>query len=128
LECHFPLIDDVITIRFLAKVSRYFAWIRRCYRKRFGIFIGIMMEPPFEFAWALPEFDGICVISDEEFSQLFKDGDGMNLERGGVGVENFPCHVNRVSYDDDLGDIVEGTRLVDTTSDGKQLCLRACNK
>ena len=82
-----------------------------------------MMEPPFEFAWALPEFDEICVISDEEFSQLFKDGNSVNLKRGGVVVKNFPCCVNRVGYDDDLGDVVEGTCLVDTTFDSKQLCL-----
>ena len=82
-----------------------------------------MMEPLFEFAWALPEFDGICVISDEEFSQLFKDGDGMSLKRGGVIVKNFPCHMDRVSYDDDLRDIVKGACLVDTTSDSEQLCL-----
>ena len=81
------------------------------------------MEPPFEFAWALLEFDGICIISDEEFSQLFKDDDGMNLKRGGVVVKNFPCHMDRVGYDDNLGDIVEGARLVDTTSDSEQLCL-----
>ena len=81
------------------------------------------MEPPFEFAWALLEFDGICVISDEEFLQLFKDGDSMNLKRGGVVVENFPCCMNRVGYDDDLGDIVKETCLVDTTSDSEQLCL-----
>ena len=123
LECHFPLIDDVIAIQFFAKVPRYFAWIRRCYCKRFGIFIGVVMEPPFEFAWALPEFDGICVISNEEFSQLFKDGGGVNLKRGGVVVENFPCHVNRIGYNDDLRDIVKRTRLIDTTSDSKQLCL-----
>ena len=82
-----------------------------------------MMEPPFEFAWALPEFDRICIISNEEFSQLFKDGDSVNLKRRGVVVENFPCHINRVSYNDDLGDIIEGTSLVDTTSDSEQLCL-----
>ena len=81
------------------------------------------MEPPFEFAWALSEFDGICIISNEEFSQLFKDGDSVNLKRRGVVVENFPCRVNRVSYNDDLGDVVKGTSLVDITSDSKQLCL-----
>jgi len=58
-----------------------------------------------------------------EFSQLFKDGDSMNLKKGGVVVENFPCCMNRVGYNDDLGDIIEGTRLVDTTSDSEQLCL-----
>ena len=123
LECYFSLINDVIAIQFLAKVPRYFAWVRRCYCKRFGIFISVMMEPLFEFAWALPEFDRICVISNEEFSQLFKDGDSVNLKRRGVIVENFPCRMNRVGYNDDLGDVVEGTSLVDTTSDSEQLCL-----
>ena len=81
------------------------------------------MEPLFEFAWALPEFDGICIISNEEFSQLFKDDDGMNLKKEGVVVKNFPCRMDRVGYDDNLGDVVEGARLVDTTSDSEQLCL-----
>jgi len=87
-----------------------------------------MMESPFEFTWALPEFDGICITRDEELSQFFKDSGSMNLKGVRIAVENFPCRMDRVCYDDDLGDIGNGTCLVDTTSDGEQLHLCTCNE
>ena len=36
--------------------------------------------------------------------------------------------MDRVSYDNDFGDIIDGARLIDTTSDSKQFCFRTCYK
>ena len=62
MKCHLPQIDNVVTIGFLAKVSRNFARIYGSYHERFGIFIDIVVKPPFETAWAFSEFDGIVKI------------------------------------------------------------------
>jgi len=36
--------------------------------------------------------------------------------------------MDRVGYNNNLGDVVDGARLINATSDSKQLCLRACYK
>ncbi len=43
-------------------------------------------------------------------------------------VENFPCSVDRISYDDNLRDKIVGAGLVDTTPNGEQFHLSACYK
>ena len=128
LECYLLLFDDVIAIGFLAKVPRYFTWVYRCYREGFGVFIDIVMKSPFDFTWALPEFNGISIIRVEELSQFTKNCRSVNLKRMGFATEDFLCHMDRVRYNDYFGDIFNGTCLIDTTSDSKQLRLHACYK
>ena len=105
LECHLLLFDDVITIRFLAKVPRHFTQVYRCYCKGFGIFIDIMMKPPFDSTWAFPEFYGVSIIRVEELSQFTKNCRSVNLERIGFTIEDFLCRMDRVHYDDYFGDV-----------------------
>jgi len=128
LECHLPLFDGVVTIGFLAKVPRYFTRVYKCYREGFGVFIDIVMIPPFDSTWTLPEFNGISIVRVEELSQFTKNCRHMNLERMGFAIEDFLCHMDRVCYDDYFGDVFNGTCLINTTSDSKQLRLRACYK
>jgi len=128
LKHHLPLVDDVVTIRFLAKVSRDFARIYGSYCERFGVFIDVMVKSPFEAAWALPEFNGIGLIRAEELLQFMKDCSSMYLERVRFAIENLLCCVNRVCYNDDLGDIIHRAGLVDTTPDSKQFHFSACYK
>ena len=129
LECHLPLFDDVIAIGFLAKVPRYFTRVYRCYREGFGVFIDIVMKPPFDSTWALPEFNRISVIRVEELLQFTKNCRSVNLERMGFATEDFLCHMDRVHYNDYFGDIFNGTCLIDTISDSEQLCLhKSCEK
>jgi len=66
LKRHLPLVDDVIAIRFLVEVPRYFTWIYGCHHEGFRVFVDIFMKSPFESAWAFPEFDGISIIRVEE--------------------------------------------------------------
>jgi len=119
LECHLPLFDDVVAIRFLAKVPRYFTWVYRCYHERFGVFIDIVMKPPFDSTWALPEFNGFGIVRVEELSQFTKNCRSVNLERIGFAIEDFLWCMDRVRYNDYFGDVFNGTCLIDTTSDSK---------
>ena len=119
LKRHLPLVDDVVTIRFLAEVPRYFTWIYGCHHERFGVFVNIFMKPPFEFAWAFPKFDGISVSRVEELPQFTKNCSSVNLERMRFTIEDFLCRVDRVCYDDNLGDVVDGRCLVDTASNSE---------
>ena len=128
LECHLPLFDDVIAIRFLAKVPRYFTRVYRCYHEGFGVFIDIVMKPPFDSTWALPEFNGVSIVRVEELSQFTKNYRSVNLERMRFAIEDFLCHMDRVCYDDYFGGVFNGTCLIDTISDSEQLRLHACYK
>ena len=84
------------------------------------------MESPLEFTWALPKFDGVRLIGVEKFPQFIQDGSSVNLEGMDITVEDFLGHMNRVSYDDDLRDIVYGESLIYATFDSKQLCFCCC--
>ena len=116
LKHHLLLVDDVVAIRFLAEVPRYFTWIYRCHCEGFGVFVGVFMKSPFESAWAFPEFDGISVVRVEELLQFTKNCSSVNLERMRFTIEDFLCCMDRVCYDDNLGDIIDGRCLVDTAS------------
>jgi len=86
------------------------------------------MKSPFEFTWALPEFNGVGLVRDEELSQFAENCGGMNLEGMSIAIKDFLSHVNRVGYDNNLGDIVDGASLIYATSDSKQLHLHGCYK
>jgi len=86
------------------------------------------MKSPFEFTWALPEFDGVGLVRDEELLQFAENCSGMNLEWMSIAIEDFLSHVNRVSYYNNLEDIVDGASLIYATSDSKQLCFHGCYK
>jgi len=86
------------------------------------------MKSPFEFTWAFPEFDGVGLVRDEKFPQFIKYYNKMNLKRMRFAIEEFSSHVNRVSYDNNLRDVVDGACLIDVTFDRKQLRLCACYK
>ena len=86
------------------------------------------MKPPFNSAWALPEFNGISVVRVEKLLQFTKNCRSVNLERMGFAIKDFLCRMDRVHYNNYFGDIFNGTCLIDTTSDSKQLHLHACYK
>ena len=50
LKHHLPLVDDVVTIKFLAEVPKYFTQIYKCHCERFRVFVNVFIKPPFEFA------------------------------------------------------------------------------
>ena len=57
-----------------------------------------------------------------------KNHNRMKLVGMGVAVENFLSSVNRISYDDDLQDVILGAGLIDAVPDGKQFGFSACYK
>ena len=77
------------------------------------------MKSPLEATWTFPKFYSVVGIRVEEFLQLAKNCNGVELVWMGVAVENFLSGVNGISYDDDLRDIFLKAGLVDATSDGK---------
>ena len=128
LERHLPLVDDIIAVGFLAKVPRNFARICGSWVEWFGVFINIVMKSPFETTWTFPEFNGIDTVRVEELPQFTKNRCSVELERVRFAIENFLCHVNGISYDDDLGDVIDGAGLVDTTPNSEQFRLCACHE
>jgi len=86
------------------------------------------MKSPFEFTWALPKFNGVGLVRDENFPQFVKYCSRMNLKRMRFAIEDFSSHMDRVGYNNNLRDVVDGACLIDATSDKKQLRLHACYK
>ena len=126
LECHLPLVNDIVTVSFLVIIPGNFARISRCRVERFGVFVNIMMKPPFKTAWTFPKFNGVVVVRVEEVPQLAENCCSMGLEGMRFAVKYFLCSMNGVCYADDLGDIFFDAGLVDTATDGEQFCLCAC--
>jgi len=78
--------------------------------------------------WIFPEFNGIDAVRVKELLQFTKNHCSVELKRVRFTTENFLCRVNEISYDDDLGDIINGAGLDDTTPDSKQFCLCTYHK
>jgi len=74
---------------------------------------------PFEFARTLPELDRIGIVSGEESPKVAEDSSGVKLERMQPWVEDFLGHMNGIRDDYDLGNIIQRTCLVNTTSYSK---------
>ena len=128
LERHLLLVGDIITVSFLAIIPGNFARISRHRVERFGVFVDIMIKPPFKVAWTFPKFNGVVAVRVEEAPQLTENCCSMGLEGMRFAVKYFLCSVNGVRYDDDLGDVFFGAGLVDTASDGEQFRLHAYYK
>ena len=86
------------------------------------------MKSPLKVAWTFPKFYSVVGIRVEKFLQLTKNYNGVELVRMGVTVENFLSGMNRISYNDDLQDIILGASLVDAASNGEQFSFSACYK
>jgi len=119
LERHLLLVDDIVTVSFLAIIPGNFARISGHWMEQFGVFVDIMMKPPFKVAWTFPKFNGVVAVRVEETLQLAENCCSMGLEGMRFAVKYFLCSVNGVHYDNNLGDVFFGVGLVDTTSDGK---------
>jgi len=66
------------------------------------------MKSPSKFARAFPEFNGIGFIRREKCTQFAENSSRVNLVEMGSTVEYFFGHMNRVGYNDDFGDIING--------------------
>jgi len=77
------------------------------------------MKSPLEVTWTFPKFYSVVGIRVEEFLQLAKNCNGVELIWMGIAVENFLSGVNGISYDNDLQDIFLRAGLVDAASYGE---------
>jgi len=87
LEHHLPLVDDIVTVSFLAIIPGNFARISGRRVERFGVFVDIMMKPPFRAAWTFPKFNGVDAVRVEEAPQLAENRCSMGLEGMRFAVE-----------------------------------------
>jgi len=115
LECHLPKFDKFIAVGLLVKFPRDFAWVGRCNQKRLGVFVYFVVESPFESTRIFPELNRIGVVSNEEIPQIVENCSRMNLEWMRSSIENFLGHMNGVRNNNDFGDIIQRTCLVDAT-------------
>jgi len=77
------------------------------------------MKSPLEVTWTFPKFYSVVRIRVEEFLQLVKNCNGVELVWMGIAVKNFLSGVNGISYNDDLQDIFLRAGLVDAASYGE---------
>ena len=77
------------------------------------------MEMPLEIARAFPKFDRVVGLTVEEIAKVKQNSSWLNLEGIDREVKNsFDC-VNRISDNNDLGNIIDACSLIDTISKGK---------
>ena len=128
LECHLPLFDDVVAVDFLAIIPRNFARIDRWRIKQFWILVNDFVESLVETAGAFPKFNRIFLADSKEATQFTKDGCNMNLIWMGFTIENFPCCIDGIGDNDDLGHILLIACLVDAIPNREKLCFSTSNK
>ena len=126
LKGYFPLVDNVVAIRFLAVIPRYFARVRGGGIEQLGIFIDVLVKSLFKVTRAFPKFNGIFMIFVKEMMQLAKNGHGMRLEWMQFAVEYFLCSMDGISDDDDFRHIFFDAGLIDAASNSKQFRFHAC--
>jgi len=81
LESHFPITDDVVTFRSLAKIPRIFVWEKWCEIEQFGFNVNIFVKVPLAFTWAFPEFNCVLMISIKELSKIIENESYLFLEQ-----------------------------------------------
>ena len=77
------------------------------------------MKLLFEMTRTFPEFNGIVDVTVKEIAKIIKNDHWLNLEEMNRWIKNSFDHMNGVSDNDDLGNIVEVWWLIDTTPNSK---------
>ena len=77
------------------------------------------MKMPLEIARVFPKFNRVVGITVGEIVKVRQNSSWLNLEGIDRGVKNSFDHVNRISDNNDLGNIIDACSLIDTTSNGK---------
>ena len=126
LERHILLVDDIVTVSFLAIIPRDLVWERESQIEWFGIFVNVIMKPPFEMTRAFLEFNRIFLISFEETIQLAKNGRSVRLVWMWFTIEYFLRSIDGISDNDDFWHSFFNAGLIDATSNSKQFHLHTC--
>ena len=77
------------------------------------------MKMPLEMAKAFPKFDRVVGITVEEIAKVRQNSSWLNLERIDRRVKNSFYYVNRISDNNDLGNIIDACSLIDTISNSE---------
>ena len=85
------------------------------------------MKGPIAVTRAFPKFNGIVLMSHEEFTQFLEDRHSMNLIRMRRWVKNsFGC-MDCISDNSNLGDVFAVYGIINTAPNSKQLCFSTCD-
>ena len=122
----FPLVNNVVTIRFLAIIPRYFAWVGGSRIEWLGIFVDILIKSLFEATRAFPKFNGIFMIFVKEMTQFAKNGRRVRLEWMRFAVKYFLRSMDGISDNDDFWHVFFNAGLIDAASNSEQFCFHAC--
>jgi len=127
LESYFLIVDDVITFRFLAKLSRVFDWKKQGEIKWLGFDIDMLVKILLAFTWAFPEFDHVLMMMIKEDSKVIENESHLFLEWVRWWVKYLSCSIDKVSYNNDFKNILKMHCLVDTVSNSKKFSFCTCN-
>jgi len=86
------------------------------------------VKVPVKLAGTLPEFNRIALIFGENLMEIAKDGHSLTLVRVRRCVEYFISCMDGISNNNNFGNILLGTCLIDTTPDRKEFCFSGCDK
>ena len=128
LECYFPQIGDVVTIKFFAIVPGYFIQEYRLRIEQFQIFVNRSVKSPLESARAFPKFDRISLVCSKKLLKFAKDGCYMDLIWIVFIIKYLLSRMDRAGDDNDFGNVFFAACLTNTTSHGKKFCFCAGDK
>ena len=77
------------------------------------------MKMLLEMARVFPKFNRVVDMTVEEIAKVRQNSSWLNLEEMDREVKNSFDYVNRISDDNDLGNIIDMCSLIDATSNGK---------
>jgi len=89
LESHFPSIHNVIAFAFLTKVLRYFVRKKEYRIEKLHFLINNFVESPVTMVRALPKFNRILLVMQEEITKLDKGRCCINLIRMGYKIKDL---------------------------------------
>ena len=116
LEGYFLAIENVVAFIFSVKIPWRFVWKDGSEVKLLCFFINYIMKRPLTVAWTIPEFNGIVVISFEEFSEFTRDCRWIKLIGMWWWIKNSLNSMDKIHDDNNSIDIGEIDSLVNTTS------------
>ena len=86
------------------------------------------MKSLFEMAGAFPKFNRIFLTCSEKLLKFMKDSCHADLIWMDFIVKYLLCHMDGVSDNNDFGNVFLVVYLVNTVSNGKELCFCASDK
>ena len=128
LESHFPNVNDIVTINFLAIIPRHFARTNGQRIEGLWIPIDYFIKIPVESARTLPELYWVVSVTGKKEVYFAEYSHSMTLVRMWHCIEYLFGCIDRISNNNDLGHVFFDTGLVDTTPNHEKFGFSACDK